>query len=554
MSAVNVVAFAEVEEPTAPVNLSISSVDAQPGSNVHLDMTFTGDCVASTITLFVYWDSTKLTYASDKLTKGPVWMDIIENDGIVVSDVTKPGRIGFTCIAPAKDFPCNGVLFGMDFVVSEDITEDESIPVTFEVTEFKIVPIGDQYGTSIEHTLTYGSVNVTVPPVEFAVSSAEATPGEDVTVAFTVNGKFEAHALTAHVYYDSTMLTPVEDNPIIGEVWQNMLDNGGTILAEDTLPGDISFMGLMPEKAFSQNGTIFTMKFHVSESVEPGTTIDLELSVDEFNYLPVTEVNPTPISRTTSNGSITVVEPLAMYTVQFVDWDGTVLSEQTVEEGSAATAPAVPERLGYTFTGWDNEFTNVTSNLVVTAQYSQNEYTITYNVNGEFFATQTYHYGDAVVAPEYSVPTGYTFGGWDVPETMPAENLVLDATLTINTFTVTFVDWNGDVIDTQTVAYGNGAVAPADPEREGYTFIGWDVEFNNITADLVVTAMYEKNIVIGDVDGDGVVTIADAMIIMHIGLGLITEQYDGADVNGDGIVDSTDALLAIRIALGILSL
>lgn len=57
------------------------------------------------------------------------------------------------------------------------------------------------------------------------------------------------------------------------------------------------------------------------------------------------------------------------YTVTFVDHDGTVLSTQKVSEGGTASAPGNPTKSGYSFTGWDVDFTNVTSNLTVKAQY-----------------------------------------------------------------------------------------------------------------------------------------------------------------------------------------
>ena len=60
------------------------------------------------------------------------------------------------------------------------------------------------------------------------------------------------------------------------------------------------------------------------------------------------------------------------YTVTFKDWNGTILKTEHVGKGYSATAPANPTRSGYMFTGWDRDFTNIQSDLIVTAQYVQN--------------------------------------------------------------------------------------------------------------------------------------------------------------------------------------
>ena len=60
------------------------------------------------------------------------------------------------------------------------------------------------------------------------------------------------------------------------------------------------------------------------------------------------------------------------------------------------------------------------------------------------------------------------------------------------TYTVTFVDYNGTELKVETVESGKSATAPVDPTREGYTFVGWDKEFNNVTSDLTVTAQYQE--------------------------------------------------------------
>ncbi len=76
----------------------------------------------------------------------------------------------------------------------------------------------------------------------------------------------------------------------------------------------------------------------------------------------------------------------------------------------------------------------------------------------------------------------------------------------LETYTVTFTDYDGAVLKTQeNVQDGSAATAPADPIRNGYVFIGWDKTFDNITGDLTVTAQYtpitEPTIVISNGTG-----------------------------------------------------
>ena len=119
---------------------------------------------------------------------------------------------------------------------------------------------------------------------------------------------------------------------------------------------------------------------------------------------------------------------LPVFTVTFKDWDGSVLNEQQVSYGQAASAPSDPERTGYTFTGWDVDFTSITGDLVVTAQYSINRYTITYKVNGAIYHVDTYAYGESIILPDYTPAAAHDFSGWEgVPSTMPASDLEFDA-------------------------------------------------------------------------------------------------------------------------------
>ena len=102
------------------------------------------------------------------------------------------------------------------------------------------------------------------------------------------------------------------------------------------------------------------------------------------------------------------------YIVTFVDWNGTKLNKQIINDGSAATAPADPARTGYTFTGWDTDFSNVISDLTVTAQYAINFYQVT--VNDSYADTSgegSYAY-NATVTISAGTRSGYNFNGWTV--------------------------------------------------------------------------------------------------------------------------------------------
>ena len=247
---------------------------------------------------------------------------------------------------------------------------------------------------------------------------------------------------------------------------------------------------------------------------------------------------------------VTAQYEINTYTVTFKDWDGTVLKTQEVQYGGDAEAPADPTRTGYTFTGWDKVFTNITADLIVTAQYEINTYTVTFkDWDGTVLKTQEVQHGGDAEAPADPTRVGYTFTGWNKAFTNVTADLVVTAQYEINTYTVTFKDWDGTVLKTQEVQYGGDAEAPAEPTRTGYTFTGWDKEFTNIMADLVVTAQYEM---LGDVDGDGNVSMADALTILRMAMDILpVENQQIADVDGDGFITSMDALLALRFAMHI---
>ena len=64
---------------------------------------------------------------------------------------------------------------------------------------------------------------------------------------------------------------------------------------------------------------------------------------------------------------------------------------------------------------------------------------------------------------------------------------------------VYFKDWDGIVLSQQGVCHGDDAVAPADPVRTGFTFMGWDKEFSNVTKALTINAVYDEGSALNEV-------------------------------------------------------
>lgn len=163
-------------------------------------------------------------------------------------------------------------------------------------------------------------------------------------------------------------------------------------------------------------------------------------------------------------------------------------AKQVLPSGTLATRPDTPATTpGCTFggwnkadgTAWDYASDKVTDNITLYAKWAANTYTITFDTaGGSEIAPITQDYGTVITAPEAPTREGYTFIGWDkeIPTTMPAENMTVTAQWEINQYKITFDTNGGSEIAPITQDYGTAITAPADPTREGYTFIGWDKE------------------------------------------------------------------------------
>ena len=188
--------------------------------------------------------------------------------------------------------------------------------------------------------------------------------------------------------------------------------------------------------------------------------------------------------------------PRKMYSVKYLDWDGTVLSEQSVYEGDDAVLPdeaLYGDREGYTFSHWSDSNLNITEDKEIRAEYTLNTYTVVF-VDWEARNVQirTFNHGAPLIAPDFEDVDESVNVVWDKLEegfTTVTQNMVVCTEYNKRVCTVTFADWENNVVSTQEVEYGNAAAAPdLEDSNSDYTFLGWqDIETGETLDGYIVT-------------------------------------------------------------------
>jgi len=191
------------------------------------------------------------------------------------------------------------------------------------------------------------------------------------------------------------------------------------------------------------------------------------------------------------------------YSVKFFNYDFTQYGgTQMIEEGKTAIVPGTPVREGYTFMGWyvggspDAPFdfeAGITEDTEVYALFRIRTYTVTVMDGNTVISEQSVRYGETAITPDVAEKEGYIFVGFDGSFKNITRDTVISTVYRARTYAVMFYDHNYKKLGaTQYVEYGRAAVAPNPPRREGYVFVRWQPEFDEITDDIAVFPIYEK--------------------------------------------------------------
>jgi len=256
-----------------------------------------------------------------------------------------------------------------------------------------------------------------------------------------------------------------------------------------------SITGHMIVKAlYTKNTYQINFETNTQEVISPITNVEYENSVTL--PIPVYEghvfigwyqgdsVNSAPFYNTslvTSNLTLYARYAKSSYTVEFQNLSEETISLQTISYQESALEPLAPYKPGYKFTGWDQVFTSITSDLIIKPTYQEIYYSISFitYTDTSIPTMDTIPYGFGVILPDI-FKLDYDFMGWyykgqlcETTHIMPDEDIILFAQWQRHAYTLSFDSNTGSSVDSSTYYKGDLVSTLPTPTKEGYIFIGW---------------------------------------------------------------------------------
>ncbi len=446
---------------------------------------------------FAGWDKTiPTTMPAENMTITANWtinqytITFNTNGGTTIAAITQD--YGTTVSAPANPTKEGHTFAGWDKQIPTTMpAEDMTINASWTINQYTITfntnggstiaAITQDYGTNVTAPAdptreghTFAGWDKTIPttmPAEDVTITAAWTINQ-YTITFNTNGGTEIAAITQD--YGTTVSAPA-----------NPTKEGHTFAGWDkTIPTT------MPAEDMTITASWTINQYTITFNTNGGT--EIAAITQDYGTNVTAPANPTkeghtfagwdktiPTTMPAENITITASWTINQYTITFNTNGGTTISPITQDYGTDITAPANPTKEGHTFDGWDKQIptTMPAEDMTINASWTINQYTITFNTNGgTTISPITQDYGTNVTAPANPTKEGHTFAGWDktIPTTMPAENITITASWTINQYTITFNTNGGTTISPITQDYGTDITAPANPTKNGYDFAGWD--------------------------------------------------------------------------------
>ena len=328
-------------------------------------------------------------------------------------------------------------------------------------------------------------------------------------ITFVVNGKVTLEATTVKGKIAEATVT---DPKVSGATFKGWKDDHGNVLtskqAQDKFyTRSVTYNAVLNElfeitfvtdygvelakKSFEKG----TMVFYYDEENDSEVPADLETDSATYKFTGWDRPFAAAAKDTTYTAQFEKIAKT--FTVTFFV-QGATYDEQTVAFNANAQAPADPTVNGFRFDGWDKAFTNVKADLEIHALLTA--MTEVCFVTVDTTKCDSVPVDTTIVIPDNPPSSdSLTCDAWlngEVElhagdELTIAQLTTLEAKCSVNKLDVKFFVLDS-MIDSQSVAYGTAAQAPADPVVEGYRFENWDKDFSYVITALNVNANMTK--------------------------------------------------------------
>ena len=347
---------------------------------------------------------------------------------------------------------------------------------------------------------------------------------------------------------------------------------GGLVSLEANAPGSVVTYG------YNSDGTgVKKVNFYVSGGASVKFTKTNASKPSPVVFSPETITVSSGYTKSLSeDGTVFRLYKPVAYTISF---EGSNISPVTTnDDGTLSSLPTPTAPIpGQEFVGWytaeeggekvttDTVFTSDTTlyarwNKEVTPPATTYKVTFLDENGNALYPTESVAEGETVTKPADPEKDGYTFLGWytDDDELFDFDTPITERTFltakfekVVTTYKVTFLDENGNALyPTESVAEGETVTKPADPEKDGYTFLGWYTDDDELfdfdtpitertflTAKFEVETTTEYNITVTGGTASANKAVAGTSIT------LTAEQIDGKvfshwEVNGATVSDA----------------
>ncbi|MCX4363192.1 MAG: leucine-rich repeat protein [Clostridia bacterium] len=245
-------------------------------------------------------------------------------------------------------------------------------------------------------------------------------------------------------------------------------------------------------------------------------------SSDKFSYVFKGWTDADKLDAITRNITVQAVfeQNINTFTVTFVYGDGKRATLREIGFGTDLTysnlvptdvAKESTPQFEYIFIGWDRTFDNITSDMLITAKYSEQTriYEVKFFVDDKCIKAISAPYGSSVEAPSQPVKVEddgftYEFVGWDKTVDKVEEDTQVNAIFNkiANTYVIQYLNWDGALLYTDKVESGGSSTYEGEtPTRESndkytYAFKGWTnaESLINVTHSFATQAEFVENV------------------------------------------------------------